>query len=167
MIKRRYPQFLVCLFVFFSYLLFYETHARSTLTLDEKLVGTWVVETERQVSETDNEGFQRDPSFRTKLIINKSGSGYSVKFLGKKFRSADVFADVSEYLSFEDMRLNGNKLIGEKVIAPWRYNLVLQFDLDTFAVVGEYKYRTTWNGTEYDKNGNITGKYVNGKWIKQ
>ena len=83
MIKRRYPQFLVCLFVLLSYLLFYETHAGANLTLDEKLVGTWVVETERQVSEKENEGFERDPSFRTKLIINKSGSGYSVKFLGK------------------------------------------------------------------------------------
>ena len=32
---------------------------------------------------------------------------------------------------------------------------------------GEYEDDWEWNGTQYDKNGNITGKYVNGKWIKQ
>ena len=32
---------------------------------------------------------------------------------------------------------------------------------------GDYKDDWEWNGTQYDKNGNITGKYVNGKWIKQ
>ena len=31
--------------------------------------------------------------------------------------------------------------------------------------VGEYKDGKPWNGTEYDKNGNITGKWVNG--VKQ
>ena len=33
--------------------------------------------------------------------------------------------------------------------------------------VGEFKDGKTWNGTEYDKNGNITGKIVYGKWFKQ
>ena len=28
--------------------------------------------------------------------------------------------------------------------------------------VGELKYGKPWNGTEYDKNGNMTKKYVNG-----
>jgi len=28
--------------------------------------------------------------------------------------------------------------------------------------VGEWKDGKTWNGTEYDKNGNIIGKWVNG-----
>ena len=32
---------------------------------------------------------------------------------------------------------------------------------------GEFKDGKPWNGTEYDKDGNITGKYVNGNWIKQ
>ena len=32
---------------------------------------------------------------------------------------------------------------------------------------GDYKDDWEWNGTQFDKNGNITGKYVNGKWIKQ
>jgi hypothetical protein len=33
--------------------------------------------------------------------------------------------------------------------------------------VGEYKMGKFVNGTKYDKNGNITDKYVNGKMIKQ
>ena len=32
--------------------------------------------------------------------------------------------------------------------------------------VGDWKNNGRWNGTEY-KNGNIVGKWVNGKWIKQ
>ena len=33
--------------------------------------------------------------------------------------------------------------------------------------VGEWKSGKHWNVKGYDKNGNITEKYVNGKWIKQ
>ena len=33
--------------------------------------------------------------------------------------------------------------------------------------VGEYKDGKYWNGTFYEKNGNIEYKYVNGEWIKQ
>ena len=33
--------------------------------------------------------------------------------------------------------------------------------------VGSWKGGLKWNGTYYDQNGNITGKYVNGEWIKQ
>ena len=33
--------------------------------------------------------------------------------------------------------------------------------------VGEWKNGITWNGTLYDKVGNIIGKFVNGKKIKQ
>ena len=33
--------------------------------------------------------------------------------------------------------------------------------------VGEYKDGKTWNGTGYDKNGNIQVKFVNGEYIKQ
>ena len=32
--------------------------------------------------------------------------------------------------------------------------------------VGEWKDGEIWNGTEYDKDGNIIGKFVNGKEIK-
>ena len=33
--------------------------------------------------------------------------------------------------------------------------------------VGKWKNGKPWNGTEYDKDGKITKKYVNGKQIKQ
>jgi len=33
--------------------------------------------------------------------------------------------------------------------------------------LGSWKGGLKWNGIYYDQNGNITGKYVNGKWIKQ
>ena len=33
--------------------------------------------------------------------------------------------------------------------------------------VGEWKDDKPWNGTGYDKNGNILGKFVNGKGIEQ
>jgi len=32
--------------------------------------------------------------------------------------------------------------------------------------VGEWKDGNFWNGTEYDKKGNITYKIVNGEWIE-
>jgi len=32
--------------------------------------------------------------------------------------------------------------------------------------VGEFRKDKPWNVTEYDKNGNISGKYVKGEWIK-
>ena len=32
---------------------------------------------------------------------------------------------------------------------------------------GEWKNNKPWEGTSYDENGNIMGKWVNGKWIKQ
>ena len=31
---------------------------------------------------------------------------------------------------------------------------------------GEWMYGKKWNGNEYDKNGNITGKWVNGNKLK-
>ena len=38
---------------------------------------------------------------------------------------------------------------------------------DGIKYVGEFKDGRNWNTTEYDKNRNITGKYVNGIYIKQ
>ncbi|MBC8220007.1 MAG: hypothetical protein H8E67_05515 [Proteobacteria bacterium] len=32
---------------------------------------------------------------------------------------------------------------------------------------GSWKNGEIWRGTGYNKDGNITGKYVNGEWIKQ
>ena len=32
--------------------------------------------------------------------------------------------------------------------------------------IGEFKNGNRWNGKDYDKEGNLLGKYVNRKWIK-
>ena len=37
---------------------------------------------------------------------------------------------------------------------------------DGIKYVGEFKDGELWNGIQYDKEGTILGKYVNGKWIK-
>jgi len=34
---------------------------------------------------------------------------------------------------------------------------------DGYKYEGEWKNRKRWNGTQYDKDGNITKKYVNGE----
>ena len=61
---------------------------------------------------------------------------------------------------------NGNKYVGE-----WKDGTQngqgTYTSSDGRKYVGELKNWGKWNGTEYDKNGNIYGKYVNGKFIKQ
>ena len=61
---------------------------------------------------------------------------------------------------------NGNKYVGE-----WKG--WLQHGQGTltwyngYRLKGEWKDHKEWNGTIYDKKGNIYSKYVNGKEIKQ
>ena len=61
---------------------------------------------------------------------------------------------------------NGSKYVGE-----WKNGKENGQGTTTFRdgdkYVGEYKNGKTWNGTGYDKNGNIQVKFVNGKMIKQ
>ena len=62
---------------------------------------------------------------------------------------------------------------GGKYVGSWKngeVNSQIQGTLtlsDGSKFVGEYKYDKIWNGTFYDKDGNITYKIVNGKTIKQ
>ena len=62
---------------------------------------------------------------------------------------------------------------GGKYVGSWKngeVNSQIQGTLtlsDGSKFVGEYKYAKIWNGTFYDKDGNITYKIVNGKTIKQ
>ena len=61
---------------------------------------------------------------------------------------------------------NGDKYAGE-----WKDGFPNGQGTETYPNGGKYlgswKGGLKWNGTYYDQNGNITGKYVNGKWIKQ
>ena len=61
---------------------------------------------------------------------------------------------------------NGNKYIGDWKDGRWNGQGTFTTSNGS-KYEGEYEDDWEWNGTQYDKNGNITGKYVNGKWIKQ
>ena len=45
--------------------------------------------------------------------------------------------------------------MGKELVKTYTYSNGKKYD-------GEYKYGKPWNGTENDKNGKITKKYVNG-----
>ena len=59
---------------------------------------------------------------------------------------------------------NGNKYIGE-----WRdgkyHGQGTYTSIKGYKYVGEWRENKSWNGKEYDKNGNIIGKFVNGAKI--
>ena len=63
---------------------------------------------------------------------------------------------------------NGKKYVGEWKEGKPNGQGTTTF-LDGSKYVGEYKDEKRWNGIYYDKNenGNIIGKFVNGKWIGQ
>ena len=58
----------------------------------------------------------------------------------------------------------------EKYVGEYKYGKRngqgTQTWLDGRKYVGEYKDGKTWNGTGYDKNGNIQIKFVNGESIE-
>jgi len=60
---------------------------------------------------------------------------------------------------------------GSKYVGEWKDNKKhgqgTYTNPDGIKYVGEFKDGRDWNTTEYDKNRNITGKYVNGIYIKQ
>ena len=74
---------------------------------------------------------------------------------------------------YKDGKRNGQGTItwsdGKKYVGEWkngkRNGQGTQTWLDGRKYVGEYKDGKTWNGTGYDKNGNIQVKFVNG--VKQ
>jgi hypothetical protein len=62
-------------------------------------------------------------------------------------------------------------IYGEKYVGEWKdgeYNGQGTFThSDGGKYVGEFKDGKRWNGMQYDKNGNIIGNFMNGKYIKQ
>ena len=71
---------------------------------------------------------------------------------------------------FKDGKLNGQGTYispdGRMDVGEWKdgktkWSRNIHFP-DGTKYVGEWKDGKTWNGTEYDKNGNIIGKWVNG-----
>jgi len=76
---------------------------------------------------------------------------------------------------FKDGEKNGKGTYthsgGGKYVGEWKDGLMngqgTLTRTDGSMYVGEYNDGNRWNGTEYDKNGNITYKFLNGKSIKQ
>ena len=100
------------------------------------------------------------------FLSNESGEG-----LGKfTFPDGDTYEG-----EFKDWDMNGQGTYtwsdGKKYVGEWkngkRNGQGTQTWLDGRKYVGEYKDGKTWNGTGYDKNGNIQVKFVNGEYIKQ
>ena len=123
---------------------------------------------------------------------NPSGDGWVWKGFGDKETHSKYTGDVGNGVpnGFGIMIFpNGNKYIGDWKDGKWngqgtfttsngsKYEGELKNGEkngqgthtypDGSKFEGDYKDDWEWNGTQYDKNGNITGKYVNGKWIKQ
>ena len=85
-----------------------------------------------------------------------------------------TWSDGKNYVGeFKDGKFNGHGKLtwsdGKKYVGEWkngrRDGQGTQTWLDGRKYVGEYKDGKTWNGTGYDKNGNIIIKFVNG--VKQ
>jgi len=62
--------------------------------------------------------------------------------------------------------LDGHKYVGELNDGEENGQGTMTFP-NGHKYVGEWKIGKRWNGTSYDKNGNITGKTLNGKYTKQ
>jgi len=82
----------------------------------------------------------------------------------------------SKYIgSWKNDEKNGQGTItypgGDKYVGGWKDGLMSGQGTYTIhngtKYVGEYKDNNFWNGTGYDKNGNIIGKRVNGKQVEQ
>ena len=76
--------------------------------------------------------------------------------------------------SWKKGKMNGHGAFtypnGEKYLGGWKdgkeHGQGEQTSSDGSKYVGEWKDGKYWNGTNYDNDGNINGKYLNGKWIK-
>ena len=100
------------------------------------------------------------------FLSNESGEG-----LGKfTFPDGDTYEG-----EFKDWDMNGQGTYtwtnGDKYVGEYKDGE--EHGQGTYSYsngnkyVGEYKDGKKWNGTQYDKNGNIIVKFVNGKQIKQ
>ena len=100
---------------------------------------------------------------------NTSGIGYVWKGYGNKDTHRKYQGDV------KNGKPNGLGFLiypnGWKYMGSWKngeHNGQGTYShTDGRKYVGEYEEGIRKNGTSYDKDGNIIGKYVNGKYIKQ
>ena len=99
----------------------------------------------------------------------KTSSGYVWKGFGDKdthrVYKGEVENGVPNGLGI-DISPYGSKYVGEWKDGKIHGQGTLTLP-DGQKYVGDWKDRNLWNGIKYDKNGNITKKYVNGEFIKQ
>jgi|TARA_B100000953_G_scaffold45624_1_gene34845 hypothetical protein len=102
----------------------------------------------------------------------KTSSGWEWKTMGDKNNNPQYKGEVKrEYILFGDYILEGlgslTSTDGEKYVGEWKDGKLNGQGTYTWSdgdkYVGEYKDGKPWNGTDYDKNGNILGKWVNGE----
>ena len=112
------------------------------------------------------------------VIIYTDGDKYvgSWKDGKKNGQGTYTFISGSRYVGeWKDGRKHGQGTYtfpdGEEYVGEWKDGIRNGQGTYTFSDVGkdvgEYKDGILWNGTSYDKDGNILGKFVNGKKIKQ
>ena len=103
---------------------------------------------------------------------NPSGDGSVWKRFGDKQTQPRYEGEIKrEYILFGDYILEGlgslTSTDGEKYVGEWKDGKLNGQGTYTWSdgdkYVGEYKDGKPWNGTDYDKNGNILGKWVNGE----
>jgi hypothetical protein len=87
-----------------------------------------------------------------------------------------IFQDGSKYVGeWKDGEKNGQGTFifqdGEKYVGEWKDGEKNGQGTYAWSIgdkfTGEYQDNKRWNGIYYDQNGNIIGKYVNGKEVKQ
>ena len=101
------------------------------------------------------------------LYLYESSSG----FVWKSFEDKDIQPKYKGQV--ENGKPNGQGTYtyhhGFKYVGEWKDGKRNGQGTETFPdggkYIGEYKDDKRWNGTQYDKDGNITKKYVNG--VKQ
>ena len=112
------------------------------------------------------------------ILIFPSGSKYVGEFKDGKRTGQGTFtwSDGSKYVGeWKDDKKHGQGTFtftdGSKYVGEYKDGKKHGQGTYTWSdgekYVGEYKDGKKWNGTGYDKNGNIFYKYVNGKEIKQ
>ena len=86
-----------------------------------------------------------------------------------------IFPDGSKYVgSWKDGKRNGQGTYtyhsGDKYVGSWKNGKRNGQGTETFPdgrkYVGEYKDGKQWNGIFYENNGNIFGKWANGKYLE-
>ena len=106
----------------------------------------------------------------------ETSSGWEWKTIGDKNINPQYKGEVKrEYIIFGDYIREGLGILiypnGEKYIGEWKNGKRNGFGTQTYRFGGKYegewKDGDKWNGINYEKDGNIFGKIVNGKGINQ